>query len=762
VSGVRITVWEKIVSADGDPCESICAPLVGTIHRQGEGPEPPFHYYCKCYRVTVNIEVEEEEGMAKGQEGLSGLLDGEMVAWGTLMVNGQPLTEERRGELLRSFRLGDLAALEFEAVTFKAEFPNRNFYRFRDEDLVGFAASFEGQPFLRNHGTGDIANRDGTIQTSGLDGKNFKQTIKLTTERGMKSFLEGQIDRFSIGWFYTGVTCSVCQANWFDSSCNHRPGVEYKDGKGVSLGRCELIFEGPSGKETSAVNVPAVPGTHIVALLCEQKEGLMKMKGMTGEETGVVVAAEVETVEVEIEGGGDGQASVLKATGAAVVASAPGNDVWGSYLRSQAINAALAGSGLPTESQAVVRDGLREGDGPDVIDRLIAQQRTLVARLKEDRVVTGVHPSISGMVTGLDQVAGALEALIEGQRPGKGVQPLTGIREAYVKLSGDYEMNGLFLPENVGLANVDSSTMAGLVANALNKMVVNRFQTYPRWWESFVTAEDFTSLQQVKWITLGGVGELPTVEEGAAYTELTWDDQTESSDWIKKGGYLGLTLEAIDKDDTRRLQQAPRALAQSAWLTLSKAVSSIFTASAGVGPTMSDGVALFHVDHANLGTTALSYAAWEATRTAMRKQTELNSGERLGGLVAPKFLLVPPDLEGTALQLLLSEGEPGTGNNDENPWAEGEGREARLAAARRKVIVIDLWTDSNNWAAVANPLLYPSIGLGYRYGRVPEIQSVASKTSGLMFSNDVMPIKMRWFFAVGPTDWRGIYKHNVA
>ena len=40
---------------------------------------------------------------------------------------------------------------------------------------------------------------------------------------------------------------------------------------------------------------------------------------------------------------------------------------------------------------------------------------------------------------------------------------------------------------------------------------------------------------------------------------------------------------------------------------------------------------------------------------AMRKFTELHSGERMGALCAPKFLLVPPDLEITALQILASE-----------------------------------------------------------------------------------------------------------
>jgi len=38
---------------------------------------------------------------------------------------------------------------------------------------------------------------------------------------------------------------------------------------------------------------------------------------------------------------------------------------------------------------------------------------------------------------------------------------------------------------------------------------------------------------------------------------------------------------------------------------------------------------------------------------------------------------------------------------------------------------------------------------------------VAAPNSGLMFSNDVMPVKVRFFFAVAPMDWRGMYKHNV-
>jgi hypothetical protein len=415
----------------------------------------------------------------------------------------------------------------------------------------------------------------------------------------------------------------------------------------------------------------------------------------------------------------------------------------------------------PQPSQEMMFSGLAEQIA--ALNAQVQNLRTELAAQQAERTITGLGdpPRFTGMRNSMDQIEIALDAMLAGKRPAGNVPPLSGIRELYHLLSGDYEMTGVFQGERITLAAVTCATMAGLVANALNKRVINEFQTYPQWWSKIVIEEDFANLQDVRWITLGGVGELPTVAEGASYTELTWDDVTETDAFVKKGGYLGLTLEAIDKDDTSRIRRAPRALAQAAWLTLSKSVSAIFTTASDLGPDLADGTALFDATRGNLGSTALSWAEYCVVRTAMRKQTELNSGERLGALTAPKYILVPPDLEVTALQILASEGQPGTANNDENVFTEGDAHNARMALARDRVIVVDLWTDTAAWAAVADPRLYPSIGIGYRYGREPEIFSVASPTAGLMFSNDTMPIKVRFFYAVGPTDYRGLYKENV-
>lgn len=441
---------------------------------------------------------------------------------------------------------------------------------------------------------------------------------------------------------------------------------------------------------------------------------------------------------------------------------------WLAAIAESAAQAMIASSGLPEASKARLAAMRFESAGQ--VHAAVEAERDYLARLAQDQVIAiggqaPRSPHISAGLSSLEKIEAAFEALMLGQRPAHGIQPLTGVRELYHLLSGDYEMTGLFQAERVQFANVNSSTMANLVANVLNKVIVQEFQAYPRWWEPVVNEMDFASLQDVRWITLGGVGELPTVAEGAAYTELTWDDRYETSSFVKKGGYLGISLESIDKDDTARLRAAPRALAQAAWLTLAKAVSSIFTANSGVGPGLSDGLALFHASHGNLGNAALSLSAWDAARLAMRKQTELNSGERLGALVAPRFLLVPPDLEVAAVQILASEWDYSYALSSGvaapvNVAAQGETRGERLRLARERVIVVDLWTEAGDWAAVADPRLYPTIGLGFRYGRQPEIFSVASPTAGLMFSNDTMPIKARFFFAVGPVDYRGLYKSN--
>ncbi|HEY5138673.1 MAG TPA: hypothetical protein VIJ25_05065, partial [Methylococcales bacterium] len=93
----------------------------------------------------------------------------------------------------------------------------------------------------------------------------------------------------------------------------------------------------------------------------------------------------------------------------------------------------------------------------------------------------------------------------------------------YRAVTGDVEMKGVFDPSHVALAAANTTTMADLAVNAMNKVVLDLYAnlTAYRWYEMIaaVQATDGT-LQDMQWLQMGGLGNLPVVAEGAAYTEL--------------------------------------------------------------------------------------------------------------------------------------------------------------------------------------------------------------------------------------------------
>jgi len=394
---------------------------------------------------------------------------------------------------------------------------------------------------------------------------------------------------------------------------------------------------------------------------------------------------------------------------------------------------------------------------PETLDAEISRYRTMLAGMLEDKVITGVGQaldahSVSGMLTSLDRVQLAFERLM-GLPIGEAhsdIPRLSGIRELYLLLTGDHDFYGRFYPERVRLSNVTTSSMTSVVKNVLNKVLLQAYNVRPRWWAPIVYEEDFGSLNQVTWMKSGGVGALPTVTEGGAYTELDWSDAEETADFVKKGGYIGVTLEMMDRDDVGSVKRIPRELGNAAWRTLSTLVSNIFTSDSGTGPTMADSYHVFDAsNHGNLLTTALSAAAWDAVIQAVYQQTEPGSSAPLA--IRPQYLLVPIELERTALTIL------------EQPWSDTDNKhylEPRYNSGR--VVVVPEWTDANNWAAVCDPNDCPGLCIGYRYGREPELFVADDQTVGSMFTNDEMRIKCRFFVAVGVADYRPLHKSNVA
>jgi len=404
------------------------------------------------------------------------------------------------------------------------------------------------------------------------------------------------------------------------------------------------------------------------------------------------------------------------------------------------------------------------------LTQAIEDQRAMLAELTAGSVIQGPG-RVSGMFSSEDKLQAAVDDLFGAPREKAqaGVQTarLSGIRELYLMLTGDDELHGGYRADRVRLATTADFT--GLVKNAMNKVVANKWaelgQAGYNWWEKIVTVEHCASLNDITGILVGTVGSLPTVAEGAEYTELAIGDSPEVGSFTKYGGYIPLTLELIDRDETRKLKEYPRQLAAAGLRNISGLVAAIFTANAGVGPTLADSGALFNNTavttaggHANLLTTALAAAQWEVVSAAVYNQPMLvknalgftGIGPKMG--INPRYLLVPRALQLTGKKILYPTLENAANITSENQQQGAPG----------DVLTVPEWTDATDWAAVCDPAIAPGIVVGERFGIAPEIFVAGDNLSPAVFSNDESRLKVRHFLSVFVVDYRPLHKSNVA
>jgi hypothetical protein len=437
-----------------------------------------------------------------------------------------------------------------------------------------------------------------------------------------------------------------------------------------------------------------------------------------------------------------------------------------SYL----LHSGLAASRLPTVAQNALRKRF-EGQvfAPAELNQAITDQRELITALTAGAVVQGPG-RISAQFNDRDRLQAAVDDLLQAPRDpasvGLEAPRLTGIRELYLMLTGDIDLHGGYNADRVQLATTADFT--GLVKNAMNKIIVERWAQLGRagydWWKKICVVEHFNSLKSITGTLIGTVGSLPTVAEGGEYTELAVGDSPETASFTKYGGYIPLTLELIDTDDARKLAAYPRELANAALRNISSLVAAVFTANAGIGPTMADTGALFNATavttaggHLNLLTTALAAAQWEVVCAAVYNQPMLiknavsyyGTGKKMG--INPKYLLVPRALQLTAKQVLYPTLERAATIYTEN-LQRGEPGD---------VITVPEWTDTNDWAAVCDPMVAPAIYVGERFGITPEIFVAGDELSPAVFMNDEHRLKVRQFLAVWVNDFRPLHKENV-
>lgn len=489
----------------------------------------------------------------------------------------------------------------------------------------------------------------------------------------------------------------------------------------------DLIVEpGAGGRVLDLLEAAAPQGTpdimtrdELIALVKRHRPGLL-----TGRDENALTDAELmEAVDTAMQASGTDQFAEARA----------------------AVAERVNRSSLPHQAKArVIADLTREGHLTEAAaDQRIREEIAYLAPMGRGGTVMdlGDDPVFRITEGRHGKVGKMLDALFD-PRDGS----VTSIRECYLDITGDRRFTGRIRNCDQGRLReaLESQTFADVLGDAISRRMVQDYNA-PSVYDVYkdlvrvVPVSDFREQQRVRW---GGYGDLPIVGEADPYLSLTSPtDEAATYAVSKRGGLETITLETIANDDMGVVLDVPRRLAKAAKRTVSKFVLNTFRTNAPIY----DGKALFHADHGNLGTAALSSDAVGAGRIAMKRQTEKDSGERLG--IPPRFLWVPDELEQGAFNLF---------RRDTNQDADF------IQSLKLDVRPVWCWDDPNDWMLSADPTEVPIMELGYLNGsEEPQLFIQDSPTSGSLFSNDQVTYKVRHVFGGAVLDYRGVYKSVV-
>lgn len=285
-----------------------------------------------------------------------------------------------------------------------------------------------------------------------------------------------------------------------------------------------------------------------------------------------------------------------------------------------------------------------------------------------------------------------------------------------------------------------SSLLANVASKRLRGAYTESPGSYRQWARRAPNAPDFKSMSVVQ---LSGAPDLLKVNEHGEFTYGVLKDGKETYGLLTYGRIVSLSRQAMVNDDLRGFDRLVTAFGYSAMRLENRTVYAQLTENAALG----DGTALFHADHANLGSggaSALQFSALTTGRTAMRKQKGLQS-EELN--IAPAYLIVPAALEQTAYQLTSSNYVPAT---------KAEVNEFRQGGRTALEPVIEPVLDGNSataWYLAASSNQVDTVEFCYLDGNEgPVIESE------LGFEVDGISLKCRLDFASKAIDHRGLYK----
>lgn len=401
-----------------------------------------------------------------------------------------------------------------------------------------------------------------------------------------------------------------------------------------------------------------------------------------------------------------------------------------------------------SEITAMFRDFDVEGaDEAIVLGKSVEEARAMVMdqlRARNAGVSVKMGEAESDKFRAAAQDAVLMAAGIPVAEPAVGAQELRG--HSMVELAREaLQREGLKanFGDNMELARAainSTSTFPAIMSNLANKSVMvgfNEAETTYQIWAGKGSNRDFKEAARV---ALSEAGTLELVPEGAQFKQDSFGEASARTKVATYGKLFSLTRQAIINDDLGLFSKIATKYGSAAKRLVNKMVYAQLTGNV----KMQDNVALFDSKHGNVAGTgeALSVKAIAKAITAMRRQKGITGEATLN--ITPKYLVVPPELEVTAYQIVNSTAAvDGVNSGVVNPY---KGRFIVVADAEL--------TDPDAWYLVADATQHDTIEVTYLNGvETPRLETRQG------FDVDGIEYKVAFDCGVSALDFRGLYKN---
>jgi phage major head subunit gpT-like protein len=206
-----------------------------------------------------------------------------------------------------------------------------------------------------------------------------------------------------------------------------------------------------------------------------------------------------------------------------------------------------------------------------------------------------------------------------------------------------------------------------------------------------------------------------------------------------------VTRQAIINDDLSALERVPEMLGRGFRRLESNLIWGLIT---GDAITSVDGLPLFKAAHANSSAQTITTTGFNAARKAMRKQTDI-AGNTIN--LTPSYMMVPTDLEATALQFLFPTGfAPANRTGDDGPVSV-------QTAGVQLIVEPRLDGSATTWYLATSPGAVEGIVYGYLAGEEGPTVTTTEKRDP-----DGVELLARFDFGAAVKDYRGFFRAAAA